>query len=334
VVERRGDKVNEVSDDAAVSFIDGIVIEEDYLKLVSCLDSVDPWEEEFARICYYDGQDADPWSAYDLDWHVTSACLWVGTETRPRSYVLLSVEGQVEIQDAGVDGCRSEVIGDAGLHGDWSANFGYVFAIRQIGETLYVCGSNRQVYRRSADGIWAHADQGILLPETDTSMRCLMDIAGRSEDSIYAVGYQGEIFYFDGNVWAKIDVRLDEDLFEIKIVSENEVYIVGANGTLLKGCYRSGFKNLSAIEDNQRFSSVEFFNGTLFLASNLGMFVYDSVQNKIVPYKTNLTRDLVDCHVLRARDGVMWSIGYKDLACFDGKTWKRLDHPDNPPVGP
>ncbi|MBB3262118.1 hypothetical protein F4827_006998 [Paraburkholderia bannensis] len=24
----------------------------------------------------------------------------------------------------------------------------------------------------------------------------------------------------------------------------------------------------------------------------------------------------------------------QDLACFDGKTWKRLDHPDNLPVGP
>jgi len=317
---------------ATVSFIDGIAIERDYLKLVACLDSIDPWEEDFARLYYYDEQAPDPWSAYDLDWHVISACLWTVDSTRARTYVLLSTEGQVELHEAGAEARRAEVIPDAGLHGDWSGDYGYVYAIRQIGSSLYVCGSNRQVYRRGEEGQWVHVDQDILLPSGDTSMRCFMDIAGLSENAIYAVGYHGEVFYFDGNRWASIDTRRDEDLFKIKIVSEEEVYVVGANGTLLKGNYRDGFVDLSAIEDNQRFTGIEVFEGRAFLASNLGLFVFDPAQKKISPYRTGLVPELTDCHVLEARDGVMWSIGFKDIASFDGNGWTRLHHPDNPPI--
>jgi hypothetical protein len=317
---------------AAVSFIDGIVIERDYLKLVACLDSVNPWEEDFARLYYYDAQSSDPWSTYDLDWHVISACLWTGEKTGARCYVALSTEGQVEFHEAGAESRRTEVIQDAGLHGEWSNDYGYVYAIRQIGSSLYVCGSNRQVYRRTEEGQWCHIDDDILLHPGDTSMRCLMDIAGCAEDSIYAAGYQGEVFYFDGNNWVSIHTGVDEDLFKIKIVSAQDVYVVGANGTLLKGNHRDGFKNLSAIEDNQRFTGIEIFGGNIFLASNLGLFVFDKAQNKILPYATDLSPQLVDCHILDARDGIMWSIGFKDLASFDGVSWTRLDHPDNPPI--
>jgi hypothetical protein len=42
--------------------------------------------------------------------------------------------------------------------------------------------------------------------------------------------------------------------------------------------------------------------------------------------------ELQDAHVVDACDGVLWSIGEKDIARFDGKQWVRVDHPDNPPI--
>lgn len=52
----------------------------------------------------------------------------------------------------------------------------------------------------------------------------------------------------------------------------------------------------------------------------------------VVPCTTGLTPELQDAHVLEAKDGVLWSFGFKDLAWFDGKQWTRVDHPDNPPI--
>ena len=31
------------------------------------------------------------------------------------------------------------------------------------------------------------------------------------------------------------------------------------------------------------------------------------------------------CHRLTTGDGVMWSIGAKDLMCFDSTAWTRID---------
>ena len=327
---------DELDEAVPVTFINGIVIERHYLSLVTCPDAIDPWEEDFARVCYFDADERDEfdkWGRYDLDWHVFSTCVWSASPYTKRAYVVLSKEGDVRIEVAGGDPVIIEHIPDAGLHMDWSDNYGYVMTVRQIDQHLYVCGDNRQVYRRADSGQWEHIDQGILLPPTDKSMKCLMDIGGVSERSIYAVGYSGEIFYFDGENWRQVNSGVDDDLFHVKVVSELDIYIIGANGTLLKGNQHFGFKNLSSVEDNQRFTGIEIFNGTLFLASNLGMFVYDSKGKKIVPYQTDLKPDLVDCHVLEAKDGVLWSIGFKDLACYDGKTWTRINHPDNPPIG-
>ena len=77
---------------------------------------------------------------------------------------------------------------------------------------------------------------------------------------------------------------------------------------------------------------MELFGDKLFLASSLGLFTYDAAQKKIERYVTTLTPDLQDTHILEAKDSVLWSFGFKDLAYFDGKRWTRVDHPDNPPI--
>ena len=323
-----------------ITFVEGCVIESDYVTLVSFPDAIDPHSVDFSRVFFYDGQEEENqrWAKRDFDWHVVSVCVWRHSPFGKRAYVTISREGNVEIECAGGDPVHIECIPDSGLHEDWSADYGYLNRVREIGTHLYACGDQRQVYRRDDMGNWVHFDQNILIPaaatidELNTINADLMDIAGLSEDSIYAVGYGGEVFYYDGTAWRKIESGLDEQLLRIKILSEDAVYIIGANGSLLAGNYRDGFRNLSSVEDNQRFTGIEIFHNTIFLASNIGMFTYDEHTKRIAPYKTTLQPDLVDCHLLEAKDGVLWSIGFKDLAYFDGFTWTRIDHPDNPPI--
>ena len=98
------------------------------------------------------------------------------------------------------------------------------------------------------------------------------------------------------------------------------------------GNARQGFSDLSGVDDNQNFTGMELFDGKLFLASNLDLFAYDPSRRKIGRIVTTLKPDLQDSHILEAKDGVLWSFGFKDLAYFDSKTWTRVDHPDNPPI--
>jgi hypothetical protein len=70
------------------------------------------------------------------------------------------------------------------------------------------------------------------------------------------------------------------------------VVFVGHNGTLLHGNARSGFKNLSTVDDNQNFTAVEWFEGLLFMASNFGLFTYDLKRKVIEPYISGLKPEL------------------------------------------
>ena len=58
------------------------------------------------------------------------------------------------------------------------------------------------------------------------------------------------------------------------------------------------------------------------------LFLRATAARKIERYATDLKPDLKDTHMLEAKDGILWSFGFKDLAWFDGSRWTRVDHPD------
>lgn len=291
-----------------------------------------------------------PWRSQIVEnWIIVSVALW-------KKYLLrciLSREGDVNLYGPGGKPDHVYQIPETGVFGDAAIGLGYVNRIRVIGDHLYVCGQSRQVYRFEqngpdlASGKWRDV-AGIMrqspMPEPpdnaddemlnrwldDNDAVDLVDIDGPSENDIYAVG--DECWHWDGTRWHPLLLPVDEPLAAIKVMSSEQVFIVGHNGTLLVGNARSGFRNLSSIEDNQNFTDIEWFDEKLFLASNFGLFTYDPRHARIEPCRTSLAPDLRDTHVLEAKDGVLWSFGFKDLAWFDGKTWTRVDHPDNPPI--
>jgi hypothetical protein len=109
----------------------------------------------------------------------------------------------------------------------------------------------------------------------------------------------------------------------------------GANGTLLLGNAVDGFKSLSSVDDNQLFLSVCKFQDKIYLGSNLGLFVYDPARHDagIAKVQTGLSPELQDANIVDSVGEVLWSIGPKDIARFDGRQWERIHHPDNERIG-
>lgn len=329
----------------AFTFNYGCIIEKDYVCISATLDNFHK-EDRFSTVFLFDEQAGDDnWLHHDLvDWRVVSVCLRNATASRPRMACVLSENGDVEMTFVG--GEVIEKIPDAGLLDDNNPGYGYVTAIREIGTRLYVCGLSGQVYRRDEQG-WSHFDQGLLQPVDDIdkavnalkagdvdllddvfdSIMSLSDINGLNESDIYTVGDKGKIYHHDGNGWSQISSPVDESLVRIKCVSEKEIWICGSNGALLLGNWQDGFKDVSSVEDNEYFLSVEKYHGLVYVAAESGLFTFDGKQ--IRPLKTGLKPELKDGHILEVKDGVLWSFGFKDLAWFDGKKWTRVPHPDN-----
>ncbi|MCG8018515.1 MAG: hypothetical protein JAY97_20090 [Candidatus Thiodiazotropha sp. 'RUGA'] len=299
-----------------VYFVDGCVIEHDFIYFAAKVKSVDPNEYDFSRMFY---QDRENWIHHDLNWDVVSCCLLPERGEARRKYCALSMQGDVELDYPG--GPDVEKIEGAGTY----EGVGAVKQIKEIAGTLYVCGDQGQVYKRSAPGKWVHMDEGLLDTNISATALDLNGIDGTHEHDIYVVGYHGRIFHRNAAGWSELDSPTNLHLERVCCVSAEEVYICGNEGTLLKG-NAEGFSVHRLDGFKEHFWDVEWFNGKLYIASLVGLFVFDG--EEIVAVETGLEPD-IGGYRLDARDGVLWSFGVDDLAFYDGKKWHRVAHPDN-----
>ena len=107
--------------------------------------------------------------------------------------------------------------------------------IRLIGDHVYVTGMKRQVYRRESPSIWSRQDRGVVIPTVDNIVAGFNSIDGFSENNIYAVGWSGEIWHYDGKIWQDVASPTNIKLERIICVDPDKVYICGQAGILIKG---------------------------------------------------------------------------------------------------
>lgn len=323
-----------------VAFIVGLGYARNRLLLAGSPVQYQPYSSYGVWYTYFHEDLSDPWAHFVVHWWPVSACVYQHPGENDWAIVCMSNEGNVDFTYSNSQ--LGEEIAGAGFQRDDSSGWGYMNAIRQIGAHLYACGGAGQVYKRIGPNNWIHMDAGILQP-ADVADRFLpSDINGLTENDIYLcgsfpspAGLEGRLYHFDGAVWSKVEIPECGYLNAIHVESPKRVWLCGQNGALLLGNSREGFKELSRVEDNQLFYSIAQLNDRIYLGSNMGLFEYDSRHPKdgIRKVTTHLKPDLQDSHTVDAVDGVLWSVGQKDIARFDGTRWERIHHPDNPRIG-
>jgi len=244
--------------------------------------------------------------------------------------VSLSKEGEIEFWTTKDGISFVEKIPDAGLR---LGNLGYMCSIREIGNTLFACGYNSQVYMRQSVGVWRSLVSAPLQhhdPMSGNQIN-LNWIDGFSERDVYVAGNKGALYHWNGKMWRKIPLAIDAHLECIRCYGVDEVWVCGKNGTLLTGNAARGFQDVTHAESNETFWSLAKFEDKVYLGTLKGLLAYDG--RAIKPVVTGLDPE-VETYTVDSTDGALWSIGTKDLVRFDGKTWTRIDHPDNPPIRP
>lgn len=299
-----------------VYFVDGCVIDRDYIYLASKLHSIDANEYDYTRMCYeYRGD----WFYHDLNWDVISVCVLGAQGDVPRQSCAMSIQGDIEFQYPGT--IYEEKIPEAGTF----EGLGALKQLRQIGDHLYACGDQGQVYKREAADQWAHMDDGLLDREISVSALDLNSLDGLADDDIYMVGFHGRIYHFDGQSWTEVESGTNAHLHRVKVDTNGVVHVCGKKGVYLRGD-KDGFTDHSMPGMDNSFWDLEPFGDNVYLASLDGLFVFDG--EAIAPLATGLDPE-IGGYRLDSGDGVMWSFGVDDLACFDGEEWTRLEHPDN-----
>jgi len=299
----------------SVSFGKGFAYRKDWFYVTASINELA--EAEIDHSLVFRRKDGG-WEWWTVDNHIVA--VWCFDGPRGRTVMALSIDGAVEVSTG--DEVVWEIVDDSD---NGPSNLRHLTSMRIIGGHIYVAGMRRQVYRRAIDrGSWERADTGTFVPVDSSEIAGFKTIDGLHEGDIYAAGFYGEIWHWDGKIWVPLDSPTNVLLASLKCVSNDLVFVGGNKGIVLKG-NKDHWTILENDATENTFSCIEYYQDTLYLATNQNaLFKLD--KNEIVPVDMGL-EDNVSTRWLHANDGILLSVGSHDVVSFDGTTWTKIAPP-------
>jgi len=188
-----------------------------------------------------------------------------------------------------------------------------------VGGFPVACGMKRQVYRRVAVGSWVamHAPA----PKKPRQAAGFEAIDGYSLEEMYAVGWEGEVWEWNGSKWINRASPTNVIFSTVCCAGDGNVYAAGHMGTLLRGRHdRWDLVELEDFEDD--FWDLLWFKDQLYLATMTGL--YNLIDGELEPVEFG--EDVPKTYYrLTAAEGVLWSVGAADVFSFNGTQWTRVD---------
>jgi len=253
------------------------------------------------------------WYAGTVPW---LACSGTVCHVPAERSLTLGADGSVEASGGGV--VKEEAsIASCGVD---PTRRGPLREIRGIAKgRAYAVGTCRQAYVRDGEDQWRCIDQSAQvgdIPITDTSFE---SIDGFTEQEIYTVGWEGEIWKYDGAVFTQQNSPTNLALYKVRCAEDGYAYACGQLGTLLRG-RDDQWEMIEHDSTREDLWGMEHFAGQLYVSSTHFVYRLEGDTLKPVDFGDDAPRT---CYHLSAADGIMWSIGPKDVMEFDGSSWKR-----------
>lgn len=199
--------------------------------------------------------------------------------------------------------------------------------MRTIGDEYYVVGMARRAYRsKKPQGTWQPIDKTCFVPRAKRDMVIgFAGIDGFGTEECYAVGYEGEIWAFNGTIWTR--EQSPTNVLLTKVACDRRtgiVWIVGLAGTVIVG-RRGQWRTLEQTATSNDFWGVEVFGDSVYLSSDGGVYTVegDDLNVILLDKKRKYTTSY-----LATNGAELWSVGDKDIyRTTNGRTWTRLPAP-------
>ena len=192
--------------------------------------------------------------------------------------------------------------------------------VRAIAGTAYACAMGREVYRRDDTDLWTAIHGDLPSRPGPDPVVGFESIHGFGPDDLYAVGWHGEIWHFDGRDWHAEVSPTNVILNRVYCAPDGFVYACGLRGTLLKG--RHGQWSLVAADAyNLDYWDLEWFADRLWISSHQGLFTLEGDTLQPVQFDDDAPSTFFH---LDAHDGILWTVGSDDIMQFDGQEWERI----------
>jgi hypothetical protein len=290
-----------------LTFSRGFVARRDLILILSEDDKVASKKEHTKILQYKQGT----WSHFVTAWGSVAICAM----TLP-SFELDVIGADGEVLRGTKEGSVEEIIDNSELGPQAT---GALRDARVVDKTIFAVGMARQAYRRERPGTWTRIDDG-LRAKRDV-IAGLNSVDGFHDDDVYAVGLGGEIWRWNGRRWSKLDSPTNLALNRVRCIPPKTVYACGMRGVVLRGV-ESRFEVIEQDNTKANFYGLEFFKGTLFVASLEELYTVQGNEFSLLDTGLGSGFTTGDLH---ANDGVLWSFGAKHLAFTNGSNkWSQV----------
>ena len=264
-------------------------------------------EDEIAHTYVYQWRRRDEqWHYFKLPWTTASACI-----------AHLPEKHMVAIGDAGqylVTGPQIQYEGNIFSESERNGVRTVMRAVREIGGKAFAVGMGGIVLRQDAVQKWSWLD-GKILGKIDIEA-----IDGTSEKNILVVGWDGQIWRFDGEEWVFVPTPTNLILTSVCCVGDRHFYCCGQQGTLLRGNYDQ-CELIAVGATGKDLWDVRWFGGELYVASYSFLYKLNGDALELVSFGEDPPEST---YKLMESDGLLWSVGPKDVMTFDGMEWRRV----------
>jgi hypothetical protein len=311
--EENEDQNDDASDEELeLTFTGVLVYRGSHIIVSSVVDAYAEERRDHALVYHFmDGE----WLQQLVDNSLAGIC--VVEEPGPK-VLSVGVDGEVDV--ATLPGFSKEQVDPSDRGPSYSV---LLRCVRVIGGRAYAAGMARLFYRREAQGRWVSQDQGLFMPRGKrTRALGIMSIDGTAQGDIYAVGYKGQIWHYDGDAWLQEDSPTNVLLSGVRCASKREVYVCGMAGTILRGT-AGQWRALEQDLTTEDFWGIALFKKRVYFANHEGVFRLDGDELTKIDVGTGVSTAYLD-----ANKDIMWSVGHKDiLSTSDGIRWAVVEKP-------
>jgi hypothetical protein len=195
---------------------------------------------------------------------------------------------------------------------------GSIRSLTAIDDVVYGCGMARTVMKRESRGNWLEFGP----PDSQSgAVIGFEDISGFNAQDIYAVGWRGEIWHFNGKKWNQIDSPTSSILSAVCCADDGFVYAVGHDGVMLKG--RNDSWTIIETQRRDHLIDVEFYAGKIYVITNFDVFKLTKKGLEVDVEFPAKDRPSTCLHLLKAVDA-LFCMGTKDLWRKKTSKWQRI----------
>jgi hypothetical protein len=294
------------------------------------LEIPDPFELREFRVLQYQGDDLnnlDNWSSRYIG---KDTRIFHGYVTKPSNNWLFTTYWGRVLHTS--DNVMDKNHADYGLEQDIppypGANKTIVRKARLVQGKMYMVASGREVRRRDAPDAWTILSNGVpdKFAEKDGSKMGFHDIDGFSENDIYAGGYNGDVWHWDGQIWKKVAIPTNADIYGVCCGGDGLVYlstgvetIVVGRGNRWKIISYAKEKNLGDV----KFSNMVWFKDRIYMG--YGSTLYEIHDGK---FQSSTLNDMegrpVDWSFIDVTEDLMLAGSKLEVALFDGERFETV----------